>query len=100
MTARTDEAFDSTTFEQRPAAIQTAAHASATGLLGSTIASLGNPADFSIWPLMPLLDKVQAGRVQYGDTSVAPELRPITGQPTGASQLPRSTFRAFASTPA
>lgn len=100
MTARTDEAFDSTTFEQRPAAIQTAAQASAAGLLGSTIASLGNPADFSIWPLTPLLDKVQAGRVQYGDTSVAPELRPITGQPTGASQLPRSAFRAFASTPA
>lgn len=90
-TARTAEAFDITTPAERAAAVQKSPQASI--FLGETIASLGNPADAGIWLSTPLVDTVQAGRVQYGDASVVVELRPITGEPTGASQLSLSAMR-------
>jgi len=90
-TARTAEAFDITTPEERAAAMQKNPQAST--FLGETIASLGNPADTGIWLLTPLVDTAQAGRVQYGNASVVLELRPITGEPTGASQLSLSAMR-------
>ncbi|WP_391482495.1 hypothetical protein [Nereida sp. NH-UV-3] len=90
-TARTAEAFDITTLAERAAAVQTNPQTST--FLGETIASLGNPADTGIWLLTPLVDTVQAGRVQYGDSSVVLELRPIRGEPTGASQLSLSAMR-------
>ncbi len=90
-TARTAEAFDITTPAERAAAVQTNPQAST--FLGETIASLGNPADTGIWLLTPLVDTVRSGRVQYGDTSVVLELRPIRGEPTGASQLSLSAMR-------
>ena len=90
-TARTAEAFDIITPAERAAAVQTNPQAST--FLGETIASLGNPADTGIWLLTPLVDTVRSGRVQYGDSSVVLELRPITGEPTGASQLSLSAMR-------
>ena len=90
-TARTAEAFDITTQAERAAAVQKSPQAST--FLGETIASLGNPADTGIWLLTPLVGTVQSGRVQYGDSSVVLELRPIRGEPTGASQLSLSAMR-------
>ena len=90
-TARTADAFDITTPEERAAAVQKNPQTST--FLGETIAGLGNPADTGIWLLTPLVDTAQTGRVQYGDASVVLELRPITGEPTGASQLSLSAMR-------
>ena len=90
-TARTAEAFDITTPAERAAAVQKSPQAST--FLGGTIASLGNPAETGIWLLTPLVGTVQSGRVQYGDSSVVLELRPIRGEPTGASQLSLSAMR-------
>lgn len=90
-TARTAEAFDITTPAERAAAVQK--NPKASTFLGETIASLGNPADTGIWLLTPLVDTVRSGRVQYGDTSVVLQLRPIRGERTGASQLSLSAMR-------
>jgi hypothetical protein len=92
--ARTVEDFDTTTAEDRAAAI--AQPAAVTDLeLGTTIVSLGPPADPGIWLETPLVAALTMGRVDYGPagTSVALELRPSGGVPGSGSQISLAAMR-------
>lgn len=86
--ANTVEEFDTTTEEDREAALATPA---ATGEinLGSTLATLGDPADPGIWMSTPLVDQLVMGRVEVVATgkSITIELRPSGGEPGSGSSL-------------
>jgi hypothetical protein len=93
--ARTAEAFDTTTAEERVAAL--AAPATGTRSLGTTIASLGSPADAGFWLRTPLVTAVTPGRVTHAPSgaSVRVELRPSGGAAGSGSQLSLPAFRAM-----
>lgn len=86
--ATTVEEFDTTTEEDRQAALATPA---ATGEinLGTTLATLGDPADPGIWISTPLVDQLVMGRVEVSATgkSINIELRPSGGEPGSGSSL-------------
>lgn len=93
--ARTVEQFDTTTAEQR-AAVSTKPAADGQ-LLGSTVASLGDPSRSGFWCETPLVDARQTGRLVYPakDTSVEVELIP-TGDERGAgSRVSLAAFRVL-----
>ena len=84
--ARTVDQFDTTTAEERAEVIQAAtAPRSAEVSLGTTVASLGNPAEPGFWLETALVDDVAEGRVLVPSSgaTVAVELRPI-GRGAGA----------------
>ena len=76
--------LDTTTPEQRAAAAQ--APAAAEQRLGTTVASLGNPAEGGFWVKTPLVDAPAQGRIVNPATgkSAKVELRPLTGGGTGS----------------
>ncbi|ETX29453.1 hypothetical protein [Roseivivax isoporae] len=93
-TARTVEDFDVTTAEER----QEAAAAPAPGgerNLGSTVASLGDPAQGGFWLETPLVTTATQGRVVYPATgkSAQVELRPIEGAATAGSRISLAAMR-------
>ena len=90
-TARTAEAFDTTTAEERAAAAAPAATV-AEQALGSTIVSLGNPAQPGFWLETPLVTTAAKGRVVYPGTgeTVQVDLIPITD---GGSRLSLPAMR-------
>jgi hypothetical protein len=90
--ARTVEQFDTTTAEDRAAAV---APAPATGArrLGTTIASLGSPTDPGIWFKTPLVSEVTQGRIEYQGNSVNVELRPSGGAAGSGSQISLAAMR-------
>ena len=92
--ARTVEDFDTTTAEDRAEALATPP-AAAEVALGTTIVSLGPPADPCIWIETPLVDSPVMGRVDYAPagTSVALELRPSGGPPGSGSQISLAAMR-------
>ena len=81
--ARTAEAFDTTTEAERAIAKAAAAEPpeSAEQSLGTTVASLGDPADPGLWLATPLVSGTRPGRLVYPETgeSVLVELRPGSG---------------------
>ncbi len=88
--ARTVDQFDTTTAEQRAAA---AAPVATSRELGTTIASLGNPAEPGFWLKTPLVTSEAPGRVVLGDASANVDLIP-SGTATGSgSQLSLAAFR-------
>jgi len=90
-TARTVEQFDTTTQEDRDAAV-----APPTGgerRLGTTIASLGSPTDPGIWFKTPLVTAVTQGRIEYNGNSVNVELRPSGGTAGSGSQISLAAMR-------
>ena len=91
--ARTVAQFDTTTAQDRAAA--TAAQPAGETKLGSTIATLGSPADPGIWLKSPLVKTLTAGRVVYGATgkSVNLELRPSGGDAGSGSQISLPAMR-------
>lgn len=94
--ARTAEQFDTTSAEDRAAAVAIAtAPAPKEALLGKTIASLGNPTDPGFWLETPLVSAPTQGRVQFPGTgkSVAVELRPISGDAGAGSRLSLPAMR-------
>lgn len=92
--ARTADEFDTTTAEERAAAVATPAAATETRL-GTTIASLGPPAEAGLWLSTGLVTEVAQGRVEYpaAGTSVALELRPSGGAATAGSQISLAAMR-------
>jgi hypothetical protein len=92
--ARTVEEFDTTSAEDRAAALAQPAVATEVEL-GTTIVSLGPPADPGIWLETPLVDSLVMGRVDYpaAGTSVALELRPSGGSPGSGSQISLAAMR-------
>jgi hypothetical protein len=94
-TARTVEEFDTTSAEDRAAAVASAGSAASEQRLGTTIASLGSPTDPGIWMSTPHVSEVTMGRVEYPVTgkSVTLELRPSGGVPGSGSQISLAAMR-------
>lgn len=92
----TPDTLDETTPEERQAARVEAATAPA-GALGTTVASLGSPAEPGLWLKTPLVDAPGRGRVDYAPTgqSVAVDLIPIEAERGAGSQLSLAGFRAL-----
>jgi hypothetical protein len=88
--ARTVEQFDTTTPAERAAA---AAPAAASRQLGTTIASLGNPAEAGFWLKTPLVMTETPGRVTLAAVSVNVDLIPSGTAPGSGSQLSLAAFR-------
>ena len=70
--ARTVEQFDTTTDEQKAKAASVSGGTS----LGTTVASLGDPASPGFWIETPLVTEAGRGRVVYNGRSVEVDLRP------------------------
>jgi hypothetical protein len=92
--ARTAEEFDTTTDEDRVAALATPT-ISVDARLGTTIVSLGPPTDPGIWIETPLVTSLVMGRVDYPEagTTVALELRPSGGAAGSGSQISLAAMR-------
>lgn len=93
--ARTAEAFDTTTEDERAAAVQTAQSETQATLLGATIASLGAPSESGIWMKTPLVDGPAKGRVDdpASGGSVAVDLMPLDAPRGAGSQLSLAAMR-------
>lgn len=93
--ARTAEQFDTTSAEDRAEALAAPADAATERALGTTIASLGDPADPGIWIKTPLVTELTQGRVENPATgkSISLELRPSGGEPGSGSQISLPALR-------
>ena len=91
---RSPEDFDVTTVEERKAAV-TARPLPEAKRLGSTVASLGNPAEQGFWMKTPLVRTATRGRIVYPvtGTSVEVDLFPLDGPATGGSQVSLAAMR-------
>lgn len=92
VTAVTVEQFDTTSQEERDAAVVTEEPAGDQAL-GSTIASLGPPAEPGIWLKTPLVTMLTAGRVEYQGKTINIELRPSGGAAGSGSQMSLAAMR-------
>lgn len=68
---------------------------SGTDALGTTIASLGDPALPGLWMETPLVTREQTGTVQYRETTVALTLRPTGGAAGSGSRLSLLAMQAL-----
>jgi hypothetical protein len=91
--ARSAEALDTTTPEQRAAA--SAPAAGPERALGTTVASLGSATEPGLWLKTPLVKEEQAGRVTNPATgkSAAVTLLPLPGPASAGSQLSLPAMR-------
>ena len=90
--ARTVEEFDTTSAEDRAEALE-APSGGGEERLGTTIASLGPPAEPGIWLETPLTDRLAEGRAEWNSNSVNLELRPSGGAPGSGSQISLAAMR-------
>ena len=92
--ARTAEEFDTTTAEQRATATAVPARGG-EARLGTTIISLGPPAEPGLWLRTGLVSEKVTGRVEYPQTgaSVTLELRPSGAAATGGSEISLAAMR-------
>ena len=91
--ARTAEEFDTTSEEDRAAAVEAPAAPGAVAL-GTTIASLGSPTVPGIWLETGLVTELAQGRVETAEgASVAVELRPSGGAASAGSQISLAAMR-------
>ena len=67
----------------------------AGGPLGTTIASLGNPAETGLWLKTPMVQTEQTGRVSYNGTTIDAILIPIEGSATAGSRMSLQAFQAL-----
>lgn len=67
----------------------------ASGRLGTTIASLGDPSRAGNWLETPLVDAAAQGRVVYKGKSVDVDLIPIPGETGAGSRMSLSAFQAL-----
>ncbi|UWR16776.1 hypothetical protein [Sulfitobacter sp. M368] len=91
--AQSAEALDTTTAEQRAAAV--APPAAPTRDLGRTVASLGSPTEPGLWLKTPLVKAEAQGRVTNpanGKSSLV-TLIPLDGPATGGSRVSLSAMR-------
>lgn len=91
--ARTAEALDTTTPEQRAAAI--AAPQAPVSALGTTVVSLGSPTEPGLWLKTPLVKAEVQGRVTNpanGKSSLV-TLIPLEGPPTAGSRMSLAALR-------
>ena len=93
--ADTADELDTTTEEDRAAAVAPPPDPAAAASLGTTVASLGPPADPGIWMETPLVAEPTMGRVVYpaNGRSVTLELRPSGGAAGSGSQISLAAMR-------
>jgi hypothetical protein len=101
-TAVTVEEFDTTSAEERAAAAAPPPRGAAEGgaaeeTLGTTIASLGNPAAPGFWAETPLVAAPRPGRLTdpASGRSVRVELRPSGGEPGSGTRVSLPAFRVL-----
>lgn len=94
--ARTVEQFDTTTAAERVEAAEAPAP-STQARLGTTVASLGNPADPGFWAETPLVSAPRPGRLEYNATgkSVLVELRPSGGAAGSGTRVSLPALRVL-----
>ena len=85
--------FDTTTAEDRQEALAVETGSSGERSLGTTVATLGSPADPGIWLKTPLVSEETEGRVAFGGGSINIELRPSGGEPGSGSQISLPAMR-------
>ncbi|WP_390914308.1 hypothetical protein [Pseudosulfitobacter sp. SM2401] len=66
-----------------------------SGDLGSTVASLGSPAEPGLWLKTPLVSTQSTGKVSYNGTSIDVTLIPINGPVTAGSRLSLQGFQSL-----
>ena len=93
--ATTVEQFDTTTAEQRAAALAPTTISLGERELGHTIASLGNPVTPGFWLETPLVSEPTKGRVLYPVTgkAVAVDLIPTGGDAGSGSRISLPALR-------
>ena len=93
--ARTAEQFDTTSNEQRAAALTQDSGGDGLRELGRTIASLGAPARPGFWLETPLVATEQKGRVVYpaNGKAVSVDLLPLEGPQGGGSRISLPAMR-------
>ena len=89
--ARTAEQFDTTTEEQRAAASEPS---NGGTLLGTTIASLGDPSRPGFWAETDLVDSVTLGRLEYPATGKSVEVE-LTPAGEGGSRVSLAAMRVL-----
>jgi hypothetical protein len=91
--ARTAETLDTTTAEQRAAAVAPAA--AGARILGTTVASLGSATEPGLWIKTPLVQSEMQGRVTNPATgkSSTVMLIPIEGPATAGSRMSLAALR-------
>ena len=91
--ARTAEALDTTTIEQRAEAAAPPDTGAQT--LGRTVVALGSPTEPGFWLETPLVQQEADGRVTNpaNGMSSAVRLKPIDGPPTAGSRLSLAAMR-------
>jgi hypothetical protein len=91
--ANTVEEFDTTSAEDRAAAVAEPVQA-AEERLGTTIASLGSPTVPGIWMETPLVSELTMGRVEAANgKAVTLELRPSGSEAGSGSQISLAAMR-------
>ncbi len=92
---RSPEALDTTSRQQRAAALGQASPGAHDRRLGVTIATLGDPTRPGFWLETPLVGAPARGRVVVPSTgaSVALELIPIAAEPGAGSRLSLAAMR-------
>lgn len=65
------------------------------GKIGTTVASLGDPAQGGMWLETPLVTATAAGQVAYEGRTADVELRPIPGPATAGSRMSLAAFQAL-----
>ena len=88
----TAEQFDTTSQEERDAAVVTAEPAEDQAL-GTTIATLGPPTEPGIWLKTPLVAALAPGRIEYQGKTINVELRPSGGATGSGSQISLAAMR-------
>ncbi|SLN42930.1 hypothetical protein ROJ8625_02114 [Roseivivax jejudonensis] len=93
--ARTVDDFDLSTEDERAAAAAAPASGGGERSLGTTVASLGDPASQGFWLETPLVDTETEGRVVYAATgqSANVTLRPIPGEAGAGSRISLAAMR-------
>lgn len=93
--AKTQEAFDTTSAAQRAQAAAPAKSEAKLKVLGTTIASLGNPTEPGFWLKTPLVKTETKGRVtnKANGKSSAVTLIPIDGPASGGSRMSLPALR-------
>lgn len=88
------EALDTTSEAEKAAA--TAVSAPTSGLLGETIASLGDPTKEGFWLMTPLVTSERSGRIERSGGAVAAvTLLPSGTAPGSGSQISLAAMRAL-----
>lgn len=92
--ATSEEAFDTTSAADREQAAEVPA-SGGEALLGTTVATLGDPARAGFWLETPLVDVAGPGRVEFPETgkSAQVDLIPIEGAATAGSRISLSAMR-------